>query len=258
MIDAAQRALALGTALALAALVACGGDTRPRNLLVFAAASTTEALTELGTAYTEQTGVEVHCAFGASSALARQLLSGVPADVFLSADREHMNELERVGLVSAGDRFNLLANELAVVVPAGSDLVLRTPEDLLAAGRIAIADPEAVPAGMYAEEWLSANGLWAALEPRLIPTADVRAALAAVESANADAGIVYRTDALSSRRTRLALAVPAAGGPRIMYPVAVLRSSRQPAAARAFVTFLRSEEARAVFARLGFIPILSS
>jgi molybdate transport system substrate-binding protein len=254
----AALAPAIALALVLAVLAggaACGGKAAPATILVFAAASTADALTELGAAFTERTGIPVHFAFGASSDLARQLAAGAPGDVFLSADRSRMDELERIGLVRAGSRRNLLANELAVVVAADVPLAIEAPDDLLAVQRLALADPAAVPAGIYARTWLSTNGLWAALAPRVIPTQDVRAALAAVESGAAEAAIVYRTDAARASRTRLAFTVPRALGPPIIYPAAALTGSRHPAAAAEFVHFLASEEARTVFARLGFIPL---
>jgi molybdate transport system substrate-binding protein len=162
-----------------------------------------------------------------------------------------MDEVERAGLVQAGERVDLLSNRLVVVVPVPVATVLATADDLLGVRRLALGDPEAVPAGIYARLWLEKRGLWERLGGRVVPTLDVRAALAAVESGNADAGIVYRTDAAISKRVRVALEVPAEEAPRIVYPVALLTTSRGPAA-RAFFEHLRSPEARAVFDRLGF------
>jgi len=251
---AAPRALALALAAALVAGAAGScGKAAPTPLLVFAAASTTGALTELGPAFTAETGIPVSFAFGASSDLARQLKSGAPGDVFLSADQARMDELEGIGLVPPGTRRTLLANELAVVVAKDFPTPIGTPEDLLSVPRLALGDPAAVPAGIYAKQWLLAQGLWAALAPRILPAQDVRAALAAVESGAAEAAIVYRTDAALARRARLAFTVPRAAGPAILYPVAPLTGSRQPRAAADFVAFLASEPARAVFARHGFI-----
>jgi len=253
---ARARVLARALAVVLAAGGAgCGGEAAPAPLLVFAAASTTDALTELGAAFTERTGIPIRFAFGASSDLARQLAAGAPGDVFLSADRSRMDELERIGLVRAGSRHSLLANELAVIVAPDVPLAIEEPDDLLAVHRLALADPAAVPAGIYAKAWLSKNGLWAALGPRVIPTQDVRAALAAVESGAAEAAIVYRTDLAIARRARHAFTVPRALGPPIVYPAAALSGSRHPVAAAEFVAFLASEEAGAVFARHGFIPL---
>jgi len=226
-----------------------GGET----VVVFAAASLTEALIEIGASFERRTGNRVVFGFGASSDLARQIRAGAPANVFVSADLSRMDELEAAGRVRAADRIALLSNRLAVVVPKASTLMIRSPSDLTGARRIALADPEAVPAGIYARQWLEALGLWAALRDRVVPTLDVRAALAAVTSGAADAGVVYRTDAAISTRVRVAFEVPEGAAPRIVYPAAVL--TRGGAAARAFVASLRSEESRAVFTRLGFVVL---
>jgi len=162
-----------------------------------------------------------------------------------------MDEVERAGLVRTADRVDLLSNRLVVVVPAAAATVLATAEDLVGVRRLALGDPQAVPAGIYARRWLEKRGLWERLRDRVVPTLDVRAALGAVESGNADAGIVYRTDATISKRVRVALEVPAAEAPRIVYPAALLATSRGPAA-RAFYEHLRSPAAREVFGRLGF------
>ncbi len=251
---AAPRALAFALAAALAAGSAGScGKAAPLPLLVFAAASTTDALTELGPAFTAESGIPVAFAFGGSSDLARQLKSGAPGDVFLSADQAQMDELERIGLVQPGSRRTLLANELAIVVATDLPTPIAKPADLLLVQRLALADPTAVPAGIYAKQWLFTQGLWAVLSPRILPMQDVRAALAAVESGAAEAAIVYRTDAAIARNARLAFVVPRDAGPPILYPVAPLTGSRQPRAASDFVTFLASEPARAVFAHHGFI-----
>ncbi len=224
------------------------------EVLVFAAASLTEALTEIGAAFERTTGNPVLSSFGASSDLARQIRAGAPAQVFVSADLAQMEGLERAGLVRAADRVDLLSNRLVVVVPSASRLVIRSAADLARARRIVVADPQAVPAGVYARQWLEGLGAWTALRDRLAPTLDVRAALAAVASQAADAGVVYRTDAAISRRVRVAFEVPEHEGPRIVYPAALLARSTG-AAARAFFTSLRCAESRAVFTRLGFVVL---
>jgi molybdate transport system substrate-binding protein len=149
---------------------------------------------------------------------------------------------------------NLVSNRLVVVVFPGSGWPVATAEDLRRFPRLALGDPEAVPAGIYARRWLQGRGLWEELRDRVVPTLDVRAALAAVESGAAEAGIVYRTDAAISRRVRVALEIPADQTPPIVYPAAVLASSREPRA-RGFLRHLGSPEARAVFRRLGFEPL---
>jgi molybdate transport system substrate-binding protein len=211
------------------------------ELRVSAAASLTDVLQELGGFYQQRTGTHVVFNFGASGMLARQIVEGAPADVFVSADERQMDR------VPAVIRGRLLSNVLVVIVPSNSTGKI----DLRRAERIAIANPETVPAGAYAKEWLIRRGLWSAVAPHLIPTDNVRAALAAVESRNVDAGIVYRTDAKISRRVRVAFEI--ADGPPISYPGAVLRGAANPADARRFLDFLTSPYAQRVFRRYGFV-----
>ena len=224
------------------------------EVVVFAAASLTDALSEIGKGFERRTGSRLLFSFGASSTLARQIQAGAPAQGFVSAARTQMDLLEQAGLVRAADRVDLLSNRLVVVVPAASPLALASAADLRNARRIALADPVAVPAGVYARQWLEKAGLWATLREGVVPTLDVRAALAAVASEAAAAGVVYRTDAAISTRVRVAFEVPEGEAPRIVYPVAVLPRTAG-AAARAFVASLRSAEARAVFGRLGFVVL---
>jgi len=240
-----------GVAL-LALAVACAGPPGARAqppLLVFAAASLADALRELARGWT---GGRVDFAFGASSDLARQIVAGAPADVFFSADAARMDEVAKAGLV-AGTPRTVLSNVLVVVVPADAAGAPATAGDLARVTRLALADPYAVPAGIYARGWLARRGLWAAVEPHVLPALDVRAALAAVETGAADAGVVYATDAAVSRRVRVAFAVPAADAPPIAYVVAPLATSKRAAAARAFADHVAGAEAAAVFRRRGFV-----
>ena len=236
--------------LAALLLLAMAAPGRSEEILVFAAASLTESLQEIGRSFERGTWNRVRFAFGASSDLARQIRAGAPADVFFSADMAHMDELERVGRVRREDRREFLGNSLVVIVPAGSSLRIREPRDLLALGRIVLADPEAVPAGVYAKKWLQAEGLWDGLRSRVVPTLDVRAALAAVETEAAPAGIVYKTDARMSKRVRMIY--EAAGKADIVYSVARVSDSRKRAAAD-FVRLVESREAAGVFTRYGFV-----
>jgi molybdate transport system substrate-binding protein len=236
-----------GTAFAAAAT-----PTPPEEASVFAAASLADALAGVGSAWTKASGHRAVFNFGASSDLSRQIRAGAPADVFFSADSAQMDALEREGLVRRSDRHDLLSNTLVVIVPAASSATVAGPRDLAAFKTIAIADPQAVPAGVYARTWLEGLGLWSELLPRVVPTLHARAALNAVESENAEAGIVYRTDAAASKRARVALEVASAAGPRIRYAVAPLVRSPRHATASAFVAYLRSPDARAVFIRHGF------
>jgi molybdate transport system substrate-binding protein len=242
-------------------LLACSGlltiacaRTSPEAIVVFAAASTTDALQEIAKEYKAESGNDVTFSFGSSSTLARQIVAGAPADAFLSADLAQMDSLETAGLVRKEDRKALLSNQLVVIAPAGSTRTIVDPRALADAPRVAIADPESVPAGIYARTWLDSLGLWSTIRPKVVPTLDVRAALAAVESERADVGIVYRTDAAASQKVRIAYVVPAETGPKIVYPVARLASSRGKAAA-GFVAFLSGPKARAIFVRHGFVAL---
>lgn len=242
----------LGAAVVLA-LAAPGPKAAPGEVVVFAAASLADAIGEIGRLFEARTGHRVVTSYAGSNELARQILAGAPAQVFLSAHPGRVDELERAGLVARADRVDLLSNRLVVVVPAGSRLAITRPEHLAAARRIALADPQSVPAGIYAREWLQRRGWWDLLKDRVVPALDVRAALAIVDSADADAGVVYRTDAAVARSARVAFEVDAAEAPRIVYPAALLAPADP--AARAFFAHLRSAEARALFERRGFEPL---
>jgi len=232
--------------------LALAGSANAEEVTVFAAASLTDAVQEIARAYEASSGNKVVFNPGASNDLARQIRAGAAADVFFSADSAQMDALERAGLVRAQDRVEVLSNVLVVIVPADSTDSLRSAADLASLRRIALADPEAVPAGVYARTYLQSAGLWEKLKERVVPTLNVRAALAAVESGNVEAGIVYRTDAAAARRVRVAFEVDREQGPRIVYVLAPLASSKK-AAARDFVRHLLSAEARTIYERHGFL-----
>lgn len=225
------------------------------QILVSAAASLSDALTKIGANFQAQTGIQIDFNFGASSTLARQIEEGAPADVFFSADETQMDLLEKKGLIVPSTRQTRLANSLVVVVPRDSALQISSPGDLTRADvkQIALADPKAVPAGVYAKEWLEKLHLWQAVEPKVVPTENVRGALAAVASGNVDAGVVYKTDAAISKEVKIAYEVPRADGPNISYPMTLVKGSPQPDAAKKFLAFLSSEEAGQIFARYGFL-----
>jgi molybdate transport system substrate-binding protein len=221
---------------------------------VFAAASLTDALRELGRSFESQTGDKVIFNFAASSLLARQISEHAPADVFFSADEAKMDDLQKAGLVASETRKDLLSNSLVVVVPADGRLSINSPRELDAkTKKIAVADPRAVPAGIYTKEYLGKLGLWTKLEPKIVPTENVRAALAAVESGNVEAGFVYKTDANISKNVRIAFSVPSDQGTMIRYPIAILKEAKNKRGAEGFLRFLESENARRVFERYGFI-----
>jgi molybdate transport system substrate-binding protein len=213
---------------------------------VSAAASLTDALQEIASRYSDK----VVFNFGASSILARQIEEGAPADVFISADELKMDDLQRRGLIVKKSRRSILSNALVVVVPSDSKLKITSAKDLLGHS-IAIAEPSSVPAGIYAKEYLREERVWDRVAGKIVPTENVRGALAAVESGNVDAGIVYKTDALSSRAVKIAYEVK--GGPRISYPAAVVSDSREKRAAQRFLDYLQSKPARDVFRRYGFL-----
>jgi molybdate transport system substrate-binding protein len=239
----------------LLALGMCCAPAGAAEIAVFAAASLSDALAQIAPLHAKATGDTLQFNFGASGTLARQIKEGAPADVIFSADELRLDQLEQAGLLLPGTRRTLLGNTLVVVVTADRGAAIATLADLTKPEirRIAIGEPATVPAGTYAQEHLRRLGLWEPLQARLVPLDNVRAVLAAVEAGNADAGFVYRTDALASRKVRIAVEVPRSEGPKITYPAAVLKSAKSPDAARALVAFLTDPEAQAVFAKFGFL-----
>lgn len=231
------------------------GAARAAEVVVFAAASLTDALEEIGRAYERATGDRVVFNFGASSLLARQIENGASADLFLSADEAKMHRLEARGLLLPGTRRSVLSNALVVVVPRESAIRISSAADLAGptVRTIVVAEPSSVPAGIYAKEWLSAAGIWSKVADRIVPTENVRGALSAIEAGNADAGIVYRTDAAIGRGVRVAYEVPDGEGPAISYPFAVLRDAPSGEAARKFLDYLVSEAGRGTFGKFRFV-----
>jgi molybdate transport system substrate-binding protein len=225
------------------------------EISVFAAASLTDSLKEIATGYEKTFGDKITFNFAASSTLARQIEEGAPADIFFSADEAKMDGLEKKGLIDPATRKSRLGNALVVVVAADSPLQIRSAGDLINAAvkQIALADPKAVPAGIYAKAWLTRQQLWAAIESKVVPTENVRAALAAVESGNVEASVVYKTDAGISKKVKVAYEVPANDATVISYPLALVKESSQPDAAKKFLNYLDSREAGDIFRKFGFI-----
>jgi molybdate transport system substrate-binding protein len=212
------------------------------EIQVFAAASLSDALTEIGEQYKTQTGDQLVFNFAASSVLARQIEEGAPADIFFSADEEKMNSLQKKKMIIPETRKSLLSNTLVIVVPEDSNLNLSSAKDLVnVKGYVAIAEPKTVPAGIYAKEYLTRIKIWSKIIDHVVPTENVRAALLAVEMGNADAGIVYKTDAEISKKTKVAFEVPFQEGPKISYPIAVVRGSKNPDAAKKALSYIESE-----------------
>ncbi|HUP42124.1 MAG TPA: molybdate ABC transporter substrate-binding protein [Thermoanaerobaculia bacterium] len=249
------RALCAGGALLSGSLAAgCGGGPEP--LLVFAAASLADALEEAGAAWEEvHPEASVAFNFNSSNDLARQIAAGAPAALFVSADRERLVAAGRADLAAA---VALLGNELVVVAPAGSGTSVAGARGLLAFDRLGLADPEAVPAGVYAREWLAAEGVWDELRDRVVPALDVRANLAAVASGSVPAGVVYATDAGTSDRVEVVYRVPGERAPAVVCWAAPILDSyhrlKRPTSASAepFLAFLAGPEAGEIFRRHGF------
>lgn len=257
---AVRRLLRWFAALTLCALLAaCGQDSEPaRGPVVLAASSMQEALEDAAAAWSaggsaeESAGerAEPVLSFAASSALARQVRQGAPADVFVSADEAWMDDLEAGGLLRPGTRADVAGNRLVVIRPQGA--APRTLADL-GGDKLALADPAAVPAGRYARAALESLGLWSGVRDNVVAAENVRAALALVERGEAALGIVYATDALASDKVEVVERLPAGSHPPIRYPAAVIGDSAHPEA-EAFAAFLTSAEAKAIFARRGFEP----
>ena len=226
------------------------------TVTIFAAASTTDAVTEIAAAYTAETGGMLRPVFAASSTLARQIAQAAPADLYLSASSAWMEHLQAEALVDAKSLSPLLTNRLVLIAPADSSLQVKlTPQaDLgsaLGRGRMAIGDPAHVPAGIYARRALESLGLWKQVADKLAQSGNVRAALALVERGEAVAGIVYATDAAISPGVRVVTPIPAAAAPKITYPLAIIAGRDRPAVRRAY-DFLRSDQAAEIFRKHGF------
>ncbi len=236
-------------------LVCAAASLRADTVMVFAAASLTDVLKEIEPAYEAKSGDKISFNFEGSNVLARQIEQGAPADIFFSADEAQMDNLAKAGLIDPATRQDVLLNALVIVAPADSPLTGVIPPDLAKADihRIALADPKAVPAGVYAKAYLTSLKLWTRVEGKVVPTQNVRAALAAVASGNADVGMVYRTDAAVSKKVKVVYVVPLSDGPRITYPVALVKASGKDAAKK-FLAYLESPEALAVFKKHGFLP----
>jgi molybdate transport system substrate-binding protein len=250
---AAARCLAsLMILLALGSKTVCAEE-----ILVSAAASLTDALKEISNAYQAKSKHSVKFNFGPSSGLARQIDEGAPADIFFSADLPQMDGLDKKGRLEPGTRRNILSNQLVIIVPADSKLSIASPKHLLQSNvkRIALAEPSSVPVGVYSKKYLTDEDLWSQLEAKVVPVQDVRATLASVESANVEAGFVYKTDAAVSKKVKIAYEVPVDKGPKITYPVAIVKDSKRKKAARDFLGFVQTPAGKEMFKKHGFVVI---
>ncbi|MFP4273750.1 MAG: molybdate ABC transporter substrate-binding protein [Paracoccaceae bacterium] len=241
-----------------AALGLSGGPAAAEGLTVFAAASLKTALQEIEAEWEDTTGTPLTVSLAGSSALARQILLGAPADIFISANADWMDRLDAEGLIAAGTRVELLSNRLVLIAHGpGEALDLGPDLDLalhLGEGRLAMALVEAVPAGIYGKAALHSLGLWNSVAPSVAQADNVRAALALVASGAAPLGIVYATDARAEDRVRVAAIFPERTHPPIVYPAAAIAGGDETLAAE-FLAFLRDPAARAVFERQGFTMI---
>lgn len=247
---------ALLVLLAVILLPTLSARAQPAGPVVLAASSLQEALSDAADAWSRRGHPRPVLSFAASSALARQIEAGAPADLFLSADTTWMDHVEQKALIRAGTRKTVASNRLVLIAPGQATPTLRIAPgfalaNALGAGRLAVADPDAVPAGRYAAAALKSLGVWTSVEGRLARAENVRAALALVERAEAPLGIVYATDARASGRVRVVDTFPATSHPPIVYPVAILTSATHPDAA-AFHSFLLSAQGKAIFTARGF------
>jgi molybdate transport system substrate-binding protein len=237
---------------------ACAADEDKPWITVFAAASLTNVLQELGDGFTKDTSIPVRFSFAASSALARQIENGSRADLFFSADLEWMDYLQSRNLIQPATRHDVLGNQLVLIAPAGSKIVLKIePHFALAAtlgrGRLATGDPDSVPVGRYAHEALANLGVWDEVSARLVRADSVRSALAFVDRGEAALGIVYATDALVDKKVRVVDAFPAATHMPIIYPAALTIGAKSDAAK--FLAHIRGPAGNVAFQRYGFIPL---
>ncbi|MCY7322123.1 MAG: molybdate ABC transporter substrate-binding protein [Phormidesmis sp. CAN_BIN36] len=230
--------------------------TQPRSaLIVSAAASLKDALAEIKRSYQPQTATtSLTYNLGASGALMQQIQNGAPADVFISAAKKPMDILEKAGELLSETRRDLVKNRLVLIMPKGAQKATSFASLSNAEiQRVAIGEPRSVPAGQYAEQVLQKLKIYDAVKPKFVYANNVRQVLAAVESGNADAGIVYLTDANISKQVTIAAIASEADHSPIVYPIAVLKNSKNPQAAKEFVQFLESDRGKSVFKKYGFV-----
>jgi molybdate transport system substrate-binding protein len=243
------------------ALMGCAGqpNANPKQpVLVFAAASTSNALNDIKAKFAEDAEITVRTSYAASSTLAQQIVNGAEADLFLSADTKWADYLAKQNFVAR--QQNLLGNRLVIVVPAESKTDVTKPEDLLAAGieHLALGEPQSVPAGRYARQALTKLGLWERLKDKVVSAEDVRHALAYVETGSAEAGIVYATDAAISEKIKVAVELPEQLTGPIRYPMVLLKHGEGNMAAESFYRYLSSAEAARVFRKHGFTVLAAT
>ena len=228
------------------------------DLTVFAAASLKEALDEQGKRFEADTGNRVVVSYAASNALAKQIEAGAPAVMFISADLDWMDYLDQHKLLAQGSRVNLVRNTLVLIAPATSSKALTIGPGfalarVLGSDKLAMANPDSVPAGKYGKAALESLGVWGQVEGQVVRAENVRAALALVARGEAAFGVVYRTDALAEKGVRIVDTFPASSHPAIVYPAALIAGHDSPTA-KALLDFLRSPAAKAAWEKFGFAP----
>ncbi|MFX4262168.1 molybdate ABC transporter substrate-binding protein [Pelotomaculum propionicicum] len=236
-------------------VIGCGGkkSEEPVNLTISAAASLQDAAGELKALYeSKNTGTTITMNLASSGTLQKQIEEGAPADLFISAGQSQMDALSQKGLIIEESRKDLLGNELVLV--AGKDSSLAGFESLTGENvkKISIGTPESVPAGQYAKETLTSLKLWDQLQPKIILAKDVRQVLTYVETGNVDAGLVYRTDAATSASVKIVSSAPDGSNKPILYPMAVVKSTKYQKQAEEFARFLQSDDAVKIFEKYGF------
>ena len=254
--------------LAISLFVAgCGGATqqpapkateapKPVELNISAAASMKDALAEIQANYQKKAPqVKLIVNLGASGSLQKQIEQGAPADIFISAAPKQMNELETKNLVNKATRKNLLENKLVLIVPKDSTLKISKLEDLQndAVKQISIGETKVVPAGQYAEQALKKLGVWEKVQGKIVFAKDVRTVLTYVDTGNVDAGLVYKTDAASSKKVKILATAPDGSHAPIIYPAAVLTGAKNQKAAEEFLAYLAGPEGKTVFEKYGFV-----
>ena len=253
--------------LAISLMVAgCGGSQpaapkaaetpQPLELTVSAAVSLKDALAEIQTNYAKvKPNVKLVFNLGASGSLQKQIEQGAPADIFISAAPKQMDELAAKNLINKATRKNLVENKLVLILPLDSKLTLSKFEDLLKpeVKQISVGEPSVVPAGQYAQEVLQKLNIWDKVKAKAVLAKDVRTVLTYVETGNVDAGIVYKTDAASSKKIKIAATAPEGSHKPIIYPAAVLSGAKQSKAAEEFLTYLSGPEGKSVFEKHGFV-----
>ena len=227
------------------------------KVTVFAAASLTNAMTDISKAYESEQPVKIQNSFSSSSSLAKQIETGAPADIFMSADSKWMNYLQDKKRIDASSRINLLSNRLVIIAPKGKVFRIQADQsfDFGGAfnGKLCTGETESVPVGIYAKQSLMALNWWHSVKSRIVGTIDVRAALVFVERGECSAGIVYETDAKVSNKVEIIAILPEESHDPIVYPLALVQGAKENA--KGFYEYTKSEKAKAIFMKYGYTPL---